>query len=49
MNQVLEKVRVHAIPAFTDNYIWMMHDAAMPSWLIPATPNRLQRLWRRWG
>jgi len=28
MNQVLEKVRVHAIPAFTDNYIWMMHDGS---------------------
>ena len=26
MKQVLEQVRVHAIPAFTDNYIWMMHD-----------------------
>jgi len=26
MKQVLEQVRVHAIPAFTDNYIWMIHD-----------------------
>src|SRR5512147_163109 len=26
MKQVLEQVRVHAIPAFTDNYIWMLHD-----------------------
>ena len=28
MKQVLEQVRVHAIPAFTDNYIWMMHDGS---------------------
>jgi len=26
MKHVLEQVHVHAIPAFTDNYIWMMHD-----------------------
>ena len=28
MKQVLEQVCVHAIPAFTDNYIWMMHDGS---------------------
>ena len=28
LEQVLEQVQVHAIPAFTDNYIWMMHDGS---------------------
>ena len=39
----MKQVKVHAIPAFTDNYIWMMHDGS-DAIVITVTPCTAPRI-----
>ena len=39
----MKQVKVHAIPAFTDNYIWMMHDGSDAIVIDPAEAEPVER------
>ena len=49
MKQELEQLHVHAIPAFTDNYIWMMHDGSNAVVVDPGEAEPVERTLAQMG
>ena len=45
----MNQLDVHAIPAFTDNYIWMMHDGSNAVVVDPGASEPVERALAQMG